>query len=643
MSSVTTGVDSSSNEESTGISTDELRTRLENRILDAVKTGENVVINAPTSAGKTYTVSITQWKELPEVTGGNPVVLFEPSIPARRSAARKNKKSNASMEELLGRNDACPLAGGHHDAAGNGETITAPDGRDPSEWFNEMCSGRGLPFSHAHGEFERQYDGDLPCHPCDGLCQWEDIPVDEDGKPTEDVVAATHQFARAPSLVKDCVVVIDERPDFTTGLTVGDLRPAVTDYLQEVDAPVPRWEALTEEHGKEPRNRFFRQKFDRPERDWFCHAENSHVLAPGIVQAILSAEPQGDGRYKGECVYQYPDLNPFTETPEYRVVIRIVFDDDFNIKILQAVPDFSEARCVLGLDAHPTKPKWRMNTLSDITFDRILSKEERQEWRQNERGLKIVQIGCNKNTWTNRGFNEDKITGLCEELRYRFGGEFSSGITSQQFEFILRDVMEGAGIDDPTTTYYGLEKSIDKFEDQPVGLVAGCISPSSEHIKNWLALLEKDATPKREIKDNYRGQDWVGPDASTAEEILADVREKGVIQAVGRYARSPDDPEDGAIVYVLTNMLPQRWVDRRVDDVDVLGDKERKILKAIADAPDGLTCYEVEREMDVSRKHVYNTRDKCKRFSWFHIDREAGPYNRDVFYADRSPDCLVEL
>jgi hypothetical protein len=345
----------------------------------------------------------------------------------------------------------------------------------------------------------------------------------------------------------------------------------------------------------------------------------------------------------GEVVYPYPDLNPHVKTPEYRVRLRVVYDENYDIKILQAVPDFSEARCVIGLDAFPTEPKWEANTLTDIGFDRILSEEEEHQWRRNERQLEIVQVGSNKNTWTWRGFNPEKVSGLCAELRHQFGDSFSSGITSNEFESELRDEMRGAGINDPLTTHYGMEKSVDTFSGKEVGLVAGCISPSSEQIKDWLALLEKDATPKREVYDEYVGQDWIGPDASIAEELLADVREKHVLQAVGRYARDPDDPKDGALVYVLTNVLPEEWVDRHINDAETLAEKEREILSVLADASDGLTRRKLADKVEASKKHVCDTLEKCRGSEWLQVAEGAGFYNADVFYATRCPNCFVEL
>ena len=628
----------SSANESNSIETAEVRRRIEMVVINRLSDASNVVLQAPTSAGKSHVVSTTQWRDLPTITGGEPVIHLSDSTDARDSSFNKNESSAASGHRLLGRKDACPMFRGDYD-----DKMDAPDGSDPSEWLKRMCEGRGLSLSVAHTEFYKRYCGDLTRVPCEGCRQWEGVPRDEDGDPSYDVIFATHQFARAPAVIKNCNVVIDELPDFSTNLTTEDIRQSVRSYLNRVDAPDRTWEDLIVSHGQRKSNLFFIQQFDRPDREWILEGDHGHVLTPGLVRAILAAEPQCHDRWKGECLYRYPDLNPGSDSPTYSVRIRVVFDDNYDIELLQVVPDFSEARCVIGLDAHPTEPKWKANTLQSIDFEQLLSDEEAQYWRRNERNLEIVQVGDNKNSWTNRGFNEHKVTGICAELRHQYGNDFSTGITSDRFEGKLEQCMRSIGIDSPDTTHYGKEKSVDIFDGEKFGLVAGCISPSSEQIKDWLALLEKEATPRREEFDDYEGQDWVGPDADVAKELLRDVREKGVLQAAGRYARSPDDPDDGATVYVLTNVLPSRKVDREVDDVQTFGTKAQEIIATVADSRDGLTPREILSRVDASRRYVYKILDQCRETPWMDVEEGAGSNDPDVFYTDRSPNCIVEL
>lgn len=280
-----------------------------------------------------------------------------------------------------------------------------------------------------------------------------------------------------------------------------------------------------------------------------------------------------------------------------------------------------------------------------MDFEKIVGDDERQEWRRKVRGLEIVQVGTNKYSWTRKGFSHDKVRALCEELRHRFGEEFSSGITSYKFEDDLQDCMRDVGIDEPTTEHYNNLKSIETFENESVGLVAGCISPDAEQIKDWLALLGKDATPRREVDEEYKGQQWVGPDADVALELLRDVRERKILQACGRYARNPDDPDSGATVYVLTNQVPGEYVNRSVADIQVLGDKQRNILTHIRER-DGVSVYELRNleNIESTEQHIHGTMDICAEQEWMDMDEETDrPYSRRVFYADRVPLGIVEL
>lgn len=280
-----------------------------------------------------------------------------------------------------------------------------------------------------------------------------------------------------------------------------------------------------------------------------------------------------------------------------------------------------------------------------MDFDAIVGNDERQDWRRNVRGLEIVQVGTNKYSWTKSGFNHDKVRALCEELRHEYGDAFSSGITSKRFKDDLEDCMVDVGIEEPDTVYHGDLKSLNRFESESVGLVAGCISPDDETIKDELALRGLEATPKRDVQEDYEGQQWVGPDADVAMEFLSDVREKGVLQACGRYARNPDEPDSGAVVYVLTDVVPDAYVDRRVADVKVLGDKERNILQHVRDR-DGVTVHELQNleSIESSENHIQTTLRNCTEQDWITVDTDADrPYDRDVFSADRVPLGIVEV
>jgi len=611
---------------------------------------ENGVIKSPTSSGKTYTSSTTQWRNHPNITGGQPVVHLSGTTDARKDAIAKSRDSHVTAEVLYGRNDACPLARGdyHSDNDAGNAPITSPDGTEPSEWFKTMCEKRGLHISVAHDIFERRHRNGLPCSESGGNCpsttQWRDIPRNEDDEVDYDVLHATHQFARVPQLIKDCNLIIDERPDFTLHTNTGRWRKKINSYLREIDAPITQWEGLMVgiTGGLNIDLTQLHNALKEPNASWFMNNSNAHALAPGIVEAIATAEKRSHERWVGMTDYTYPTLNPHYEGPDQKVTIRVVFNEQNNIRLLQAIPDFSEARCVIGLDAYPTMPKWEANTIWDTKMVSIVDTDSFHDWRRNQRNLNIVQVGDNKYSWTREGYSHPKVKVLCNALRQKYGAGFRTGITSKRFLDDLRDQLLEAGIDTPDTIYFGNEKSVDDFDSEQAGIVAGCISPSSEDIKDWMALLDKKAAPRREEDDDYQGQQWVGEDANVAKELIADVREKRVLQACGRYARSPQQPDSGATVYVLTNVLPEEYVDKRVENANVFERKEKQILDYVSSS-NGVAPRTIEENTDSTRSHIHTTLNKCRDYSWMQVEEKPGHNDPDIFYADYSPDGCVEL
>jgi len=633
-----------------GPGTGDIRQSLDTTVRTTMENGEYVVIESPTSSGKTYNISTTRWRSHSEVTGDEPVVLLSGTTEARDDAITKSKNSWATHEALKGRDDACPLSAGEYDT-GNDEgntPITAPEGFEPSAWFTTMCKKRGLPVSFAHGKFEREHDGTLPCRENGEKCrskeQWTDIPRNDNKEVDYDVLHATHEFAQVPQLIEDCNVIIDERPDFRPDIKSGQLHEMISSYLSEIGAPVTTWgelmTGLIRDHDIDLDQ--LQDALTEPDTDWFTNDPHAHALVPGIVEAIVTAEERGNDRWVGTTAYTYPTLNPNHEGPEQKSIIRVVFDSQNNIQLLQSIPDFSEARCVIGLDAYPTMPKWEGNTLRSIEAKQIVSDDERHKWRRNQRNLTIVQVGDNKNTWTNNGFHHAKVKILCTELGRKYGDGFRTGVAPLEFEDDFEDILRSVNIENPETMHFSNSKSVEDFDSEPSGALAGCISPSSNHIKNWLALLDKDATPKREAVDGHQGQEWVGEDADVARELLADVREKEVLQACGRYARSPQQPDDGATVFVLTNVLPDEYVDKKVDDVDVFGPKRRQILDYIA-ANDGVSASTIEENTDSSQRYIYDTLDECRGYSWMNVEQHKGHNDPTIYSAEYSPDGYADV
>jgi hypothetical protein len=53
-----------------------------------------------------------------------------------------------------------------------------------------------------------------------------------------------------------------------------------------------------------------------------------------------------------------------------------VVDDDNQVRSIRHAPSFNQARAAVGLDGHPTMPKWQLNTVEWVTRDAVLNGDE---------------------------------------------------------------------------------------------------------------------------------------------------------------------------------------------------------------------------------------------------------------------------
>ncbi|WP_232703505.1 hypothetical protein [Halobacterium wangiae] len=243
-------------------STREARDELFATITEAMANNDDTVVDAPTSLGKTPTVTSTAWNSTgryDKITGGKPVVHLSKTRDARNEAAATAADADGVNQfVLLGRHEACPIAAGDHDprqAAEDDEKVgITMDGQPASEWLTMMCEGRGIPFSHAHTYLEEHNDQgiELPCcrsepttydeeggdfdegnsGTCDAIEQWHELrSLRDSDSQTLDVIIATHNFAHVPGLRMQTNIVIDEEPDFTADLDQDRVRRAVSAYL----------------------------------------------------------------------------------------------------------------------------------------------------------------------------------------------------------------------------------------------------------------------------------------------------------------------------------------------------------------------------------------------------------------------------
>jgi hypothetical protein len=634
------------------LSTSEAREKLRNSVFRELRAGASTVIDAPTALGKSHTVATEPWRRRADVTGEAPMIHTHATKETRDEAVEATAGSSATGEALEGRKEASPLARGDHDppedpdAEGAPDVVVTIDGVPASEWFDDMCDDRKLPFSTALAIARERNDQGLDDLPPIGeedpaVEQWDGVPWTDDGEPAVDVVHATHQFLYVPSLRQYTNVVLDEQPDFKIDLSQDRIRRMVTAYLQETDAPAPTWEAFTQlaKHGghggdaARERDALDAQLTDEPEVpdwEWFVDDADAHALAPDLTRALWRAlrweDPDANGRRSTTVLHEPPRFESAREDGYAGNWLSVVIDEENTVRRVRLSPDFSQARAVIGLDAHPSMPMWQLNTGAsvDLTTDEVLEPSERQLWRRYERGLTAVQIGdhtrprsgSNAREW----LNADRVREQCSRLREHYGAGFSTGITTAQVENRLRSLLSEAGVVDvgeESTMHYGEEKSRNDFADEKVGYVYGCMDPGDGMILDALAELGLDAEPATVETDDgevkrEKGRGFVGPDADEADAILGSVRENHVAQAAGRYARNPDDRESQAIVFVDTNASPDHFADLQVPGVEWLAtETQRAIVDELAQRPQA-TSQDLADAVGCSREHVRQTLDRLK-------------------------------
>lgn len=632
----------------TPITTDEAQSRLTNALHEKLRSGENALIAAPTSLGKTYHVATTPWRDSPDITGSQPVIHISQTTEARDQAAEASENAGVKYHVLRARTELCPVARGDHD----GE-FSAPERMAPSEWFDRKCDQDGASFSDAHGELLK-LRGRLPCS-ADGLCpafaQYEGVPRNEESKePTYDVIHASAAFARLGNITADSNVIIDERPSYRLDVNRNRLRDGITallDSRSDSEAGTYTWESLIElvkDRPEEPDDleawedriaeysELFESGLSSSER--FGSGASIHELTPAIGRAICAAVPVENGRYCG-----------------HDGLLKVVFTRSNRIRTVHDCPDLSGARCIIGLDAHPSPRLWELNTGYKLPMIRLLSPEENQYWRTMERGLYVVQVGQYTRPLTKGWRNDsqsDEVEILIDYLRDKYGSEFRTSICPKEIESDVLEIMAQAGIDDRETMYYGSEKSRNDFTTERVGLLVGCIDPGDEPILDNLALLGLHAEPEK-IEDGDKekrayGRGFVGLDADAADEFLKSVREAHIAQSIGRYARDRGS-SGGAIVYVWTDAIPERMVDEQVPGV-LSRDAPRRtqIKNYLFENQEPTTYRELSERFDVSKPYVIKVCEDLEERGKLRISRGTGFFGaNEVVYTSDERDTAPRV
>ena len=685
-------------------STADARDRLRDAVFRELRAGNTTVLDAPTALGKSYRIAVEPWRRRESTTGGAPVIQFHQTRDARDEAAEATAGSSATGATLLGRKEASPVARGDHDRPEDPDAEDAPDqvvtidGDDASDWFDRMCDDRGLPFSTALAVARERNDQGLDELPPFGeedpaVAQWDGLPRDDDGEPAVDVIHATHQFAHVPSLRTHTNVILDEQPDYRTELKQDRIRRMVNAYLRAIDAPTTHFEGFVmlarndDARGDAAAERdalddALDGDADLP-TDWYAEADGAHALAPDLTRAIWNAlrweEPNDNGRRSTKVYHEPPRFDADKDGYAAGTWLSVVLDDDNTVHTVRTTPDFTQARAVVGLDAHPSMPMWGLNGPPGMTRDAVLDPTERRLWRRYERGLTVAQIGDAARPRSGNDaldwMNDKRVETILGTLREHYGDGFKTALSTKQTEPAIRRLLAdvtGDRVDAvrDQTMHAGEEKSRNDFAEEDAGYVYGCMDPGDKMIVNALAELNLDATPARLTEDDVtedgahlcgdcggdgcvecdgtgrkreKGRTFDGPDADKAAAVLASVRENHVAQEAGRYARKPSDPESRATVYVDTNAAPAGFVDLEVPGVEWLAsDLQRTIVEELTERPTA-TTRELAAAADCTKEHVRKTLARLEEHELVDREERAGPYGADVYRDDGADAGIVDL
>jgi hypothetical protein len=228
---------------------DEVRSRLNDEIREAVSQDDIRVKSAPTGAGKTHAVATEPWLAEPDLTDDQPVIHAHRTHEARDQAREMSDEAGNDAYTLKGRKELCPVARGDYDPENShGHQPIVIDGEPVSEWIDHRCERQGIPHSVVHSWAEAAVDGGLPCSndgsECPANGQFENIPRNDEGEPSHDVIHCTHQFLLVPSLRMHTHLFIDEKPAFGIDLTPTEVRESVNAYLEWLDGPVDNYSEL---------------------------------------------------------------------------------------------------------------------------------------------------------------------------------------------------------------------------------------------------------------------------------------------------------------------------------------------------------------------------------------------------------------
>ena len=570
---------------------DDARERTVDAIADAYGRGDQVLVEALPTMGKSY---------------GAVKAAAETDEPVTILTGRGHKEQYAQFKAwcdehglnykvLPSFTEHCPTASGAHGEEWRDTVLGWYDrGATPQaiHKFAEDVLGRPLPC---------QVDEQGEHTDCPYAHKW-DFDPDTDGSldPEEDVqidvLIGHYNHAHKDKVTQGRTVVFDEFPNAYETKLGPKLQGAVSYWLATVDAiPFDSYTDLVENRDEQSRRAdallWFDEHGAEPDETHVFDDEDAHATAPLAVFTLLAGEDLGNG-------FEHADLG------EDGVA---TFNRDTGHMAILRPPALEYASGIVALDGTPTKRMWELALGERLNHRPVLQEEERAEYVRDALNLNFVRTSEYVKPYNSADHvNTEQDLALLEAIAEQHGEPASlitTGTAEKEYEgagILEKDEngnFQGDGELVDAVKHYGNVLGSNEFDDTRLGAVIGSNHYGDHYIKKWGAYAG-EAVDRGEEKGADLSYTGFGDD------VLDHMREHDTLQAAMRFGRDGN----GAVVYVHTDTLPE-WVptagEARV--LKTWSDGMRAVLEALEDLGEATTADITEHpNVDLSRQQVFD-------------------------------------
>lgn len=561
--------------------------------------GENALLDAPMSSGKTF----TSFKVA--AARGEPMTYLTARKDLYEQAERYARQHGLSYYNLPSISRHCPSYQGEHGEAVEervkGAYFRGATPEQIHEHMNLPCGGTG-------GDEDEDDDG--PTCPYHARCNFD---------PDEfDVLIGHFSHAHLPQVLAGRHVVVDENPgDSLREALEGDALTAAVNTFCEITPEFPAAD-MTEilERRREPEfleaALDFFEGLDLDEMDpapIFAH-EDYHAAAPLAAHTILTSSPAGN------TSSGYPF--EYTRIPQTGAIGVYVRCEEGGVVVQNPPSQMNMARSVLCLDGTPLKSKWEGCTgLRLARKEPLETVEERASYYHNTLDIDVFLTSM---------FAKPYSSG--EWVTVEKDRAVASAIADTVGEPVVVSALKAVNQyrEDGWDEEDGPAKALDNFAnlrgsnryaDEEVALISGSPHYGDRWVQLEAAFQNKAVFPDgKGTEKEYEG----------GEDIAEQMREAVILQTILRFGR---DTETGAAVYLNTNVVP--------DQIDIAG--TGTVQKTFTESQ--RTIFEVaeehaERYGEVTAPEVHDDpRVECHRRT---VQRTLAMFERHGMFAGKDRD-----